>query len=159
MEIKSSSCQRAASGNPENLPEDELISRLKTVVCRFPDSKTTCRMEERHYKAIDSALRQRGDIFKKTDELKLVGIGIPDISIPIARLPVVIGAGEQADIRVQGKGISGIHFRLGYEDGRIRLEDMGSKNGTYVNGQKVSCINLYSDDEIRIGMIRLIVSR
>ena len=159
MEIKPSSCQRAVSGGPENLPEDELISRLKTAVCCFPDLKKSRRMEERHYKAIHSALRQRGDLFKKTDELKLIRAGMPDISIPIARLPVVLGTGEQADVCVQGKGISAIHFRLCYENGLIRLEDMGSKNGTNINGQKVSSINLYAGDEIVVGIVRLIVSR
>ena len=159
MEIKSFSHWQTAPGNPENLPEDEFISRLKTAVCHFSDLKTFRQMEERHYKAIYLALQQRGDLFKKTDELKLIGVGIPDISMPIARLPVVLGAGEQADVRVPGKGISGIHLRLGYENGLIHLEDMGSKNGTHVNGQKVSCINLYAGDEIAVGLIRLIVSR
>lgn len=159
MEIKPSYCQRAASGSPDDLSEDELISRLKTAVCHFPDLKIFRQMEERHYKAIYLALHQRGDLFKKTDELKLIGVGILDISIPIARLPVMLGAGKEADVRVLGKGISGIHCQLGYQDNLIRLEDMGSKNGTYVNGQKVSCINLYAGDEIVIGMARMIVSR
>jgi pSer/pThr/pTyr-binding forkhead associated (FHA) protein len=41
-------------------------------------------------------------------------------------------------------------------DGGFRVHDVGSLNGTYVNGDRVDDVELANGDEVRIGKFRLI---
>ncbi len=63
-------------------------------------------------------------------------------SISITRWPFVIGKGDPShkpDYALQYPQISRVHARLSKdENGEIRIEDMRSLNGTYVNGKEVS---------------------
>ena len=42
------------------------------------------------------------------------------------------------------------------ENGRYRIEDVGSLNGTYVNRRRVDSVELHSGDELMIGKFRLV---
>jgi two-component system cell cycle response regulator len=64
---------------------------------------------------------------------------------------VVIGRGDKVDLRLVDDGISREHVRLCKDDGRIVLEDLGSTNGTYCNGQRVERQPLSEGDKILIG--------
>jgi diguanylate cyclase (GGDEF)-like protein len=64
---------------------------------------------------------------------------------------VVIGRGDKVDLRLVDDGISREHVRLFTEEGRIVLEDLGSTNGTYCNGQRVARQPLAEGDKILIG--------
>ena len=64
---------------------------------------------------------------------------------------VVIGRGDKVDLRLVDDGISREHVRLSKEEGRIVLEDLGSTNGTYCNGQRVARQPLAEGDKILIG--------
>ena len=64
---------------------------------------------------------------------------------------VVIGRGDKVDLRLVDDGISREHVRLSKEEGRIILEDLGSTNGTYCNGQRVTRQPLSEGDKILIG--------
>ena len=64
---------------------------------------------------------------------------------------VVIGRGDKVDLRLVDEGISREHVRLSREEGRIVLEDLGSTNGTYCNGQRVARQPLAEGDKILIG--------
>lgn len=45
----------------------------------------------------------------------------------------VVGSGDQADIQVHSPSVSRQHCRVSRENEAFYLEDLGSKNGTYVN--------------------------
>jgi two-component system, cell cycle response regulator len=64
---------------------------------------------------------------------------------------IVIGRGDKVDLRLVDDGISREHVRLFKEGGRIVLEDLGSTNGTYCNGQRVARQPLAEGDKILIG--------
>jgi pSer/pThr/pTyr-binding forkhead associated (FHA) protein len=49
----------------------------------------------------------------------------------------VIGRSRDCDIRVTGDGISRHHCLLAFDPPRLRLRDMGSRNGTFLNGELV----------------------
>lgn len=49
-------------------------------------------------------------------------------------LPRLIGRGDMADFCISDKSVSRVHSRIRYIDHKYVLEDMGSTNGTYVNG-------------------------
>jgi diguanylate cyclase (GGDEF)-like protein len=66
--------------------------------------------------------------------------------------PTVIGRGKEAQVRIDDAGASREHARvLETEDGTYIVEDMGSTNGTFVDGKRVERASLQSGDRIHIG--------
>jgi hypothetical protein len=64
----------------------------------------------------------------------------------------LLGRGEQADIRLEDSFASASHARLVPQGGVIVLEDLGSTNGTYLNGEPLRGPQpLHVGDRIRIG--------
>jgi pSer/pThr/pTyr-binding forkhead associated (FHA) protein len=64
----------------------------------------------------------------------------------------LLGRGEQADIRLEDSFASSRHARLVPQGGVIVLEDLGSTNGTYLNGEPLRGPQpLHVGDTIRIG--------
>ena len=64
----------------------------------------------------------------------------------------LLGRGESADIRLEDTFASSAHARLVAEGDVIVLEDLGSTNGTYLNGEPLRGPQpLHVGDSIRIG--------
>jgi pSer/pThr/pTyr-binding forkhead associated (FHA) protein len=53
------------------------------------------------------------------------------------------------------RGVSGVHFLIEYNPPRARLADLRSKNGTWLNGQKIDHTDLSDGDQIRAGQSTL----
>jgi hypothetical protein len=65
---------------------------------------------------------------------------------------VTFGRSDGADIRVNDQFASSTHARIFDRGGYMYLEDMGSTNGTYLNGRQVKTAErLKRADTIRIG--------
>ena len=65
---------------------------------------------------------------------------------------VIFGRSDGADIRVHDQFASSAHARIYDRGGYMYLEDMGSTNGTYLNGRQVKSVErLQMADTIRIG--------
>jgi diguanylate cyclase (GGDEF)-like protein len=64
----------------------------------------------------------------------------------------VIGRGREAQVQIEDGGASRTHARVVQTgDGRYLLEDLGSKNGTFVDGQRVDRTELSSGARIQLG--------
>src|SRR4051794_39727992 len=63
----------------------------------------------------------------------------------------IIGRGVEADVRLIEEKMSRKHCRLVVENGLTYVEDLGSSNGTYVNGLPVERQKLNDGDKIQIG--------
>ena len=65
---------------------------------------------------------------------------------------LTIGRSPQMDIQIDDPFASGRHARIYERGGLFYLEDMGSTNGTYLNGKKLASSELlHAEDRIRIG--------
>ncbi|HVV16749.1 MAG TPA: GGDEF domain-containing protein [Polyangia bacterium] len=64
---------------------------------------------------------------------------------------IVVGRGDRVDVRLVDDGISREHIRLTKAGESIELEDLGSTNGTYCNGQRVQRQLLAEGDKILLG--------
>jgi pSer/pThr/pTyr-binding forkhead associated (FHA) protein len=74
--------------------------------------------------------------------------------------PVVIGRSPGADIVIGDDFVSGRHARLTPSGSDVVVEDLGSTNGTLLNGQKIAMpMVVKSGDVIDIGAVRLEVGR
>jgi pSer/pThr/pTyr-binding forkhead associated (FHA) protein len=70
---------------------------------------------------------------------------------------VVIGRGEECDLRIDHKSISKLHCVLVKTDGLILLRDLGSTNGTRVNGTRVRRAALLPNDILTFANFRFLV--
>lgn len=74
---------------------------------------------------------------------------------PLQLGTTVIGRGDQATLRLPDVGISRRHARLDFDGGQVVLTDLGSTNGTMVNGQRVSAVALNPGDMVQLGTTTL----
>jgi serine/threonine-protein kinase len=72
----------------------------------------------------------------------------------------LVGRSKHAHFRLSAKDryFSRIHFMVEVNAPRCRLLDMGSRNGTYVNGKKMAKADLKPGDKIKAGRTVLLVS-
>lgn len=74
---------------------------------------------------------------------------------------IYLGRGKDNEIVIKDPYISKKHLKIVKDEGNYYLEDLGSANGTFLNGDKVlDVVKLKNGDRIRIGQIEfLYVSR
>lgn len=66
----------------------------------------------------------------------------------------IVGRDSAADVWLDAGSVSRRHARLVLEDDAGMLEDLGSKNGTWVNGVQVTATTpIHDGDEIRFGSV------
>jgi diguanylate cyclase (GGDEF)-like protein len=63
----------------------------------------------------------------------------------------VIGRSHRADIRLDDDSISRMHVKLNLSGTSVGIEDLGSSNGTLVNGERITSHGLRDGDKIRLG--------
>jgi DNA-binding winged helix-turn-helix (wHTH) protein len=67
-----------------------------------------------------------------------------------------LGRDPNADIYLDSTSVSRTHASIQIADGQAKLEDLGSKNGTFVGKHRIHSITVLADgDRIRIGAIEL----
>ena len=89
--------------------------------------------------------------------LVLSGVpGAPERVVLLTREVTVVGRGTDADLRLADTGVSRAHAELRLEDGGARVVDLGSTNGTLVNGRKVRDAVLSDGDRLSIGATSLV---
>ena len=74
-------------------------------------------------------------------------------SFSIARDMTVIGRREDCDLRIPLGEVSRKHCRLVRDGDTLKLEDLGSSNGTFLNGQRVQEALLSPGDTIQVGPV------
>ena len=78
----------------------------------------------------------------------------------IEKFPFVIGRGGKLDCTLPLVFISRTHCKLSLNDGEVLVEDLGSSNGTFVNGKKISGPTpLRHDDLLSFGPLQFRVLR
>jgi pSer/pThr/pTyr-binding forkhead associated (FHA) protein len=80
------------------------------------------------------------------------------LELPLDRNWMVIGRGRSADIVIAEPTISRAHAVIGCDVEGFFVQDMGSTNGTRVNGERSSKARLANRDEVLLGKLLLQVS-
>jgi pSer/pThr/pTyr-binding forkhead associated (FHA) protein len=81
--------------------------------------------------------------------LKEVAVGSKEVSI---------GRSPDNGLVIDNPAVSHYHARVFNEEGRLMLEDFGSMNGTFVNGQRVKMVTLKPGDSVGIGKHTIVVT-
>lgn len=78
--------------------------------------------------------------------------------IPITQEEFLIGRATDCDLRLRMTDVSRHHCIIRVRPDDVTLIDLGSSNGTFVNGQRIrSQAALHSGDEVRLGNATFVV--
>ncbi len=84
--------------------------------------------------------------------LKVVGGTRTGQTVPISIPQFMIGRADDCHLKPRSELISRYHCAILTDDGYVAVRDLGSKNGVYVNGQRVSIEQeLKNGDQLAIG--------
>lgn len=65
--------------------------------------------------------------------------------------PVVLGRSQEADVLLADEMISRSHCQVVWDGRKIRVQDMSSTNGTYVDGTQITESELGPDNRLQVG--------
>lgn len=77
--------------------------------------------------------------------------------VPLSGAPIRIGRAPECELVLKDSRASRRHARLHARDGVLVLTDLGSTNGTRVNGHRVTELVLGAGDRIQIGDTSLVI--
>lgn len=69
----------------------------------------------------------------------------------------VVGRRPDSDLRVASQDVSRRHCEIAVAKGKVSVKDLGSSNGTYVNGKRVAESDLSAGDRLTIGPLTFVV--
>ncbi|HEY4328246.1 MAG TPA: FHA domain-containing protein [Phycisphaerae bacterium] len=72
---------------------------------------------------------------------------------PVKNGKATIGRNGESEIQVSLGVISRRHCELTVKDDKIKIRDLGSSNGTYVNNKRVQQSNLHAGDTLTVGPV------
>ena len=75
--------------------------------------------------------------------------------LPVGDAVMRIGRKSGNDLVLADEKTSGVHCEIAPEDGRFVLKDLGSTNGTFLDGKKVSELVLTPGDVVTVGRLRI----
>jgi DNA-binding winged helix-turn-helix (wHTH) protein len=79
-------------------------------------------------------------------------------SIAVAEGETILGRALDATIRFDVPGVSRRHACLSVNGANVIIEDLGSQNGTYVRGEKITGRTVLADgDELRLGSVSILI--
>ncbi len=76
---------------------------------------------------------------------------------PISSELTVIGRRQDCQLRIPTKDVSRQHCQLLLKDNTLTAKDLGSSNGTFVNGKRVAEVELKAGDRLRLGPVTFLV--
>jgi pSer/pThr/pTyr-binding forkhead associated (FHA) protein len=77
------------------------------------------------------------------------------LEVPVDRDWMVIGRGRGADIVIAEPTMSRAHAAIGFDGEHFFVQDLGSTNGTRVNGAREQKSVLKNGDEVQFGKLAL----
>ena len=78
-------------------------------------------------------------------------------SIDLTKDMTLFGRDEDCDVRLEHKSVSKLHCVIVKTDGLLLLRDLGSTNGTRVNGQRVRRAALLPNDAVAVANLKFVV--
>jgi FHA domain/FhaA, N-terminal domain len=90
--------------------------------------------------------------------LEITEPGRPRRRVTLGGGPLRVGRSADCELVLRDPRVSRRHARLQGRDGLLVLTDLGSTNGTFVNGYRISEVVLGEGDRIEMGQTTLLVS-
>ena len=93
---------------------------------------------------LDSGYEQRLAVVVSHEHGAELGLLRPEV-------PLTMGRAEPSVLRINDPRLSRVHARIVLSDNQITVEDLGSKNGTWIAGRRIQTASLEVGDELRLG--------
>ena len=77
---------------------------------------------------------------------------------PLPSTVTIIGRKHDCDLCIPLMGVSRRHCEINQDNGRLKIRDLDSRNGTYLNGKKVSESLINPGDRVSVGPLDFTVS-
>ncbi len=74
-------------------------------------------------------------------------------TFPLPSNVTVIGRRRNCDLWIPLDSVSRRHCQLSLEDGTLKVRDLGSRNGTFLNGRRIREEVAHAGDRIQIGPV------
>lgn len=132
------------------LAEDPAVPRRSIQVVAEMGSNQVDQPHMTKIMQVDQAVSRSSGAFL------LLQTGDTSQALPIATTMVSIGRGLDNDIILEDTRVSRKHAQLRYRQRRFWLTDLGSTNGTFVNGERIAERALRDGDVISLGGLELI---
>lgn len=152
-------CQRPPRPLRELVPQvpDDLDAFVAAALIKHPHERWTALQP-----LVAALVARRGDMARppklkaapRTASLTVLWFRLPgecEERALLANRPLVVGRAENADVRLADPCISARHCSLLLQPDGVRVRDLGSHNGTYLNDRRVATGQLVAGDELRIG--------
>ena len=82
--------------------------------------------------------------------LRMDGVGAGQV-VSISQMPYSVGRHATNNLPIDDDSISRFHARFVCEDGEYFVEDLGSRNGTFIQGKRVMRSVIKDDDWVQLG--------
>lgn len=76
---------------------------------------------------------------------------------PLAGEETILGRRQDCSLRIPTKDVSRQHCAVRIKDEKVTAKDLGSSNGTYVNGKRIAEVALAPGDHLRLGPVTFVV--
>jgi diguanylate cyclase (GGDEF)-like protein len=106
--------------------------------------------DETRFTSRENVEKEAGDERDRAYLIVLAGSSVGEMFI-LNTSRTVIGRGNQADIHIIDEGISRRHAEVMQEGDRVFVRDLGSTNGTFLNGHRINEHPLKDGDKIQVG--------
>lgn len=143
---------------PRRILRQTMIDRLSSARSLHPllfikRNDVCCSGARRHASAARQAFDLR-ELQRSTVmhiELVRMNAGAGQVNLSVDSFPATIGRASDADVRLQDPYVSRWHCQIMDADGAAVVRDLGSKNGTFVNGNRITEAPLLPGQILRLG--------
>lgn len=129
------------ASSPEVEVETPLAVR-KNVEKSIPEKK----MENQVREQVES---------KPAGPVVLVSLQGRTTPFPLVKVETTLGRHDTNDIALPEQTVTGKHAVIRMENGTITISDLGSTNGTFVNGERIRTHEIKAGDRFRLGNVEL----
>ncbi|MFA5252985.1 MAG: FHA domain-containing protein [Phycisphaerae bacterium] len=77
--------------------------------------------------------------------------------IPLPSSVTTIGRRHSCDLCIPLISVSKKHCQLNHDDGVLKIRDLDSRNGTYLNGKRINEAVIQAGDSIKIGPLTFVL--
>ena len=89
--------------------------------------------------------------------VELISANAPAERIALQRLPAMIGRDDGAEVHLDDSWVGRCQCIVDREGDELRVLDLGSRTGTFVNGRRVSRSPLLPGDRLLVGRTEFVV--
>lgn len=149
--------ERAEAAAPAPVVDPQVTRKLKLPAVEFASPVRGPKAEDDTPQIVTpKAVQYLANVQKVTVSRLILVTDGGETSFPLTGDTYTLGRHKNNDISVGDPKVSSFHARIDRSADGFVLVDLGSRNGTFVNGKRIESSVLKTGDEVRLGTARLL---